>query len=118
MVIESAKHFEDELLRLLAAAGVVSLCLGIITEGLRWGWLEGFSIFFAVALVVFVSSIDDYMHEQQFQMLKGESKLKMMRVYRAGKLYELEPSEVMVGDVIEIITNDRIFVDGVLLSGD
>lgn len=24
----------------------------------------------------------------------------------------------MVGDVIEIITNDRIFVDGILLSGE
>jgi hypothetical protein len=46
----------------LAAAGLVSLCLGILTEGPRWGWLESFSIFFAVALVVFVSSIDDFMH--------------------------------------------------------
>jgi Ca2+-transporting ATPase len=51
-------------LRLLAAAGFVSLFLGILTEGLKWGWLEGFSIFFAVALVVFVSSVDDFMHER------------------------------------------------------
>lgn len=40
------------------------------------------------------------MHEQQFQMMKGEKKEKFMRVYRAGKLYEIEASEVMVGDVV------------------
>jgi hypothetical protein len=45
--------------------------LGILTEGWRWGWIEGFSILFAVALVLFVSSIDDYVHEQEFQMIKG-----------------------------------------------
>ena len=67
---------------------------------------------------MFVSSIDDYMHEQEFQMLKGAEKSKLMRVYRAGKLYEIEPCDAMVGDVVEIITNDRIFVDGILLSGD
>ncbi len=47
------------MIRLLTAAGLVSLCLGIIVDGLKWGWVEGFSIFLAVALVVGVSSIDD-----------------------------------------------------------
>jgi hypothetical protein len=50
----------------MAAAGLVSLCLGILTEGIKWGWIEGFSIFFVVALVVSLSSIDDYIHEKQF----------------------------------------------------
>lgn len=44
----------------MVVAGAVSLVLGVLTEGLTWGWIEGFSIFLAVALVVFVSSINDY----------------------------------------------------------
>jgi len=43
---------------------MISLALGIVTEGLRWGWIEGTSIFLAVTVVVFVSSLDDYLHEK------------------------------------------------------
>ena len=50
------------MIRLLAAAGLVSLCLGILAEGLKWGWVEGFSIFMAVILVVGVESMDDFLH--------------------------------------------------------
>jgi len=50
--------------------------------------------------------------------MKGDNKEKIMRVYRAGKLYLINANDVMVGDVVEIITNDHILVDGILLSGD
>ena len=42
----------------MAFAGLVSFVLGILTEGLKWGWIEGVSIFFAVSLVISLSSID------------------------------------------------------------
>jgi hypothetical protein len=48
----------------MMTAGFVSLFLGILTEGLKWGWLEGASIFLAITMVIFLSSIDDYVHEQ------------------------------------------------------
>ena len=51
-------------------------------------------------------------------MIKGASNDKDVRIYRSGKLYELPPEELMVGDVIEIMSNDRIEVDGILLSGE
>jgi Ca2+-transporting ATPase len=50
----------------MVAAGCVSLVLGILTEGLKLGWIEGLSIFAAVALVITLSSIDDYAHEKEF----------------------------------------------------
>jgi hypothetical protein len=61
------------MIRLMIAAGVVSLVLGVLTEGLKWGWIEGFSIFLAVALVILVSSINDYAHEKSFQLIKGKA---------------------------------------------
>lgn len=57
------KNLEDELMRVMVAAGFMSLLLGILTEGIKWGWIEGASIFLAVAMVVSLSSIDDYVHE-------------------------------------------------------
>jgi hypothetical protein len=50
---------------------LVSLCLGILADGLRWGWVEGVSIFLAVILVVGVESMDDFFHEKEFEMMKG-----------------------------------------------
>ena len=98
--IQISKNFEDELIRLMAVAGLVSLVLGVLTEGLKWGWIEGMSIFFAVALVIFLSSINDYAHEKSFQLFKGKLGLKLIRVYRGGRLYLIEPKELMVGDII------------------
>jgi magnesium-transporting ATPase (P-type) len=89
--IKISKNFEDELIRLMAVAGLVSLVLGVITEGFKWGWIEGMSIFFAVALVIFLSSINDYAHEKSFQLIKGKLGLRLIRVYRGGRLYLIDP---------------------------
>jgi magnesium-transporting ATPase (P-type) len=42
----------------------------------------------------------------------------LARVYRGGKLYLLEPEELMVGDIIEIMGGDKTDVDGILISGE
>lgn len=89
--IKINKNFEDELIKLMIFAGVISLVLGVITEGLRWGWIEGFSIFSAVALVIFLSSINDYANEKSFQLIKGKTEKASARVYRSGKMYLLDP---------------------------
>ena len=79
---------------------MVSLCLGILVEGIKWGWVEGFSIFLAVGLVVSLTSIDDFYHEQEFKMIKGLENVLDIRVYRGGQLYLISPEHLMVGDVI------------------
>lgn len=63
-LIYIAKNLEDDLMKVMVTAGFVSLFLGILTEGLKWGWIEGASIFLAITMVIFLSSIDDYAHEQ------------------------------------------------------
>lgn len=115
--IKVNKNFEDELIKLMIFAGVVSLVLGVITEGLRWGWIEGFSIFSAVTLVIFLSSINDYANEKSFRLIKGKTEKAPVRVYRSGKMYMLDPEELMVGDIVEIMGGDVTTVDGILISG-
>jgi len=44
------------MLRILCLAAVVSLGLGIATEGLEHGWMEGTSILVAVVIIVSVTS--------------------------------------------------------------
>lgn len=79
------ENFEDPTLRILVAAAIVSLLLGIITEGLGKGWIEGFSIIVAVVIVVGVGSFNNYVKEQQFQKLNQQVAQKDVAVMRNGK---------------------------------
>lgn len=54
------ENFEDDMLKILCASAVVSLVLGIATEGLAEGWLEGASILIAVIIIVTVTSANNY----------------------------------------------------------
>jgi Ca2+ transporting ATPase len=57
------------MLRVLCVAAVVSLVLGIATEGLEHGWMEGTSILLAILIIVTVTSGNNYIKEQQFKKL-------------------------------------------------
>lgn len=48
------------MLKVLCAAAIISLILGIATEGLREGWIEGMSIICAVIIIVSVTSFNNY----------------------------------------------------------
>ena len=49
------------MLKILCLAAVVSLVLGILTEGISEGWLEGASILLAIGLIVSVTSVNNYL---------------------------------------------------------
>lgn len=58
--------FEDFILKVLMGAAAVSLILGIINEGWAKGWIEGVSIFIAIAIIVSVTTTNNYIKEKQF----------------------------------------------------
>jgi Ca2+ transporting ATPase len=78
------ENFEDDMLRILCASALVSLFLGILTEGLAEGWLEGASILFAVVLIVSVTATNNYLKEKQFQKLNALATAKNINVMRGG----------------------------------
>jgi magnesium-transporting ATPase (P-type) len=63
------ENFEDFILKVLIGAAAVSLILGIINEGLAKGWIEGVSIFVAIAIILVVNTSNNYVREKQFQEL-------------------------------------------------
>lgn len=81
MIIE---NFEDPTLRILCAAAIASLTLGILTHGIKEGWLEGVSILLAVVIIVGVTSFNNYMKEQQFRKLNEQAARKNVNVLRDG----------------------------------
>ena len=74
------------MLRILCIAAVVSLILGIATEGLEKGWMEGTSILVAVVIIVTVTSANNWVKEQQFKKLNAIANRKNVNVYRKGQV--------------------------------
>ena len=111
------ENFDDEMLRILCAAAVISLVLGILTEGLAEGWMEGASILIAVVIIVTVTSGNNYIKEQQFQKLNAIATAKDVHVYRGGDLIKMSVYDLLVGDIVQISTGEIFSVDGILIEG-
>lgn len=111
------ENFEDEMLKILCISAVVSLVLGIATEGLAEGWLEGASILLAVIIIVTVTSVNNYLKEKQFQKLNALATAKNINVFRGGELLNISVYDLLVGDVVEIETGEILSVDGILIEG-
>lgn len=73
------------MLRILCVASVVSLILGIATEGIEKGWMEGASILIAVVIIVTVTSGNNYIKEQQFKKLNEVASRKNVNVLKKGE---------------------------------
>jgi Ca2+ transporting ATPase len=117
----------DEMLRVLLVAALVSLIIGLLQEGLATGWIEGAAIFLAVLLVVSISSVINYRKELEFFKLNKLNKTKMVRVRRVtrvdGRVQSddnllINCDDLLVGDILKIKMGDVMSVDGVLISGN
>lgn len=104
-------NFEDFILKVLIAAAFVSLILGIINEGLAKGWIEGVSIFIAIAIIVTVNTSNNYIKEKQFQELQAKQDVTTARITRDGKIMTLDAEELVVGDVVTIPSGDNVPAD-------
>lgn len=65
-------------------AATVALTIGIIQHGLKNGWVEGTSIFMAIAIIVSVTAGNNYVKEKQFQKLVSKASEDFCPVYRGG----------------------------------
>lgn len=112
------EQFEDKILRILCAAALVSLIVGILTEGIELGWIEGFAIFVAVFIIVSVTAINNYLKEKQFRKLYAQVEERKVNVKRNGKVESLSIHDLLVGDIVIIETGEIFPVDGILTHGN
>lgn len=109
--------FDDFVLQVLLVAAAVSLIVGIISEGAEEGWIEGGAIFIAVALVANIGAANDYSKQLQFAELERTSaEDEVCSVIRNGGPIQINPKEVVVGDILSIQTGDQAYADCILLT--
>ena len=52
------------MLRVLTAAAIIAVIIGILKDGVAHGWMEGVAICSAVVIVVTVGSVNNYAKER------------------------------------------------------
>ena len=108
----------DLTLILLSIAAVISIFLGVRTEGWGEGWYDGAAIIIAVVVCVNVTAINDLQKDKQFRALNAVNNRKMIKVLRNGTMQLVVIDDIVVGDIIEIAAGDTIPADGIFLSGN
>jgi len=103
------------MLQILCWSAVISLVLGIATEGLAEGWMEGTSILAAVVIIISVTAGNNWIKEKQFQKLNATAEKKSVDVIRGGTIEHISVDDLLVGDIQKIETGEIVSVDGLLL---
>lgn len=110
------EQFEDPMLQFLLIAATISLIIGIIKDGIAHGWIEGLSIYIAVAIIVTVTAGNNYMKEKQFQRLVQRNKEHNVQVVRSGQNISIKNDALVVGDIMTLKTGEEIPTDCIVLS--
>ncbi|WVZ92297.1 hypothetical protein U9M48_038374 [Paspalum notatum var. saurae] len=108
---------QDMTLMILAACALVSLLVGIATEGWPHGAHDGLGIVSSILLVVFVTATSDYRQSLQFKDLDKEKKKITVQVTRSGYRQKVSIYDLLAGDIVHLSIGDQVPADGLFVSG-
>ena len=108
---------QDLTLIILMLCAVVSVGVGISTEGWPKGMYDGVGIILCILLVVFVTATSDYRQSLQFKDLDKEKKNVTIQVTRDGSRKQVSIYDLVVGDIVHLSIGDVVPADGLFISG-
>ncbi|TKY53381.1 putative calcium-transporting ATPase 11 [Spatholobus suberectus] len=115
MFVWDALH--DLTLIILMVCAIVSIGIGLPTEGFPRGVYDGLGIILSIFLVVIVTAISDYQQSLQFRDLDKEKKKIFVQVTRDRKRQKVSIYDLVVGDIVHLSTGDQVPADGMYISG-
>ncbi|GFS31367.1 autoinhibited Ca(2+)-ATPase, isoform 4 [Actinidia rufa] len=108
--------FHDMKVVFLLVCAVVSVVLGMTIEGWPEGINDGLGIMLCILLVVGIVAISDYKLYLQLQDLDEQKKKTFIHVTRDGKKQKCSIYDLVVGDVVHLMTGDIVPADGLFFS--
>ncbi|KAL6616673.1 hypothetical protein ACP70R_038943 [Stipagrostis hirtigluma subsp. patula] len=108
---------QDMTLMLLAFCAVISVVIGLATEGWPGGMYDGVGIMLTIFLVVMITAASDYKQSLQFRDLDKEKKKIDMHVTRDGYRQKVSIYDIVVGDVVHLSIGDQVPADGLYIDG-
>jgi Ca2+-transporting ATPase len=114
----------DTTLRILLAAAIFSLIIGasvpakyLAPDEKEGNLIEGGSILGTVAVVVLVTSFQEWEKQKQFRELEKAKNNFKVKVLRGSVETQIDTNDVLVGDVVILDTGDQVPADGIFISG-
>ncbi|CAA3018213.1 calcium-transporting ATPase 11, plasma membrane-type isoform X1 [Olea europaea subsp. europaea] len=107
----------DLTLIILMVCAVISVGVGIATEGWPKGTYDGLGIILCVFLVVLVTAISDYKQSLQFRDLDKEKRNIQVHVTRNRNRERVSIYDMVVGDIVHLSIGDQVPADGLFISG-
>jgi P-type Ca2+ transporter type 2C len=108
---------QDMTLMLLAFCAIVSVAIGVATNGWPGGMSDGSGIMLSIFLVVMITAASDYKQSLQFRDLDKEKKKIDMHVTRDGYRQKVSIYDVVVGDIVHLSIGDQVPADGLYIDG-
>lgn len=109
----------DETLLILIACAILSLVLEMIfspPSERSTAWIDGASILLAVAIVSLVQASSNRKQELQFASVNRIKSIFQVPVIRAGKIFKVKNTELVVGDLVLMEQGDIVPADGLIVE--
>ena len=107
--------FDDPMIKLLLAIAAIMAVMAFMGYA-EFGELIGIAI--SVLLVTGISAKTEIASDNEYRKLKDSTKKDVCKVYRDGKVVEIEITELVVGDMVILQSGDKIPADGYLYQGE
>jgi Ca2+ transporting ATPase len=113
------ENFEDPINRVLLAAALVSLVIGLYKEGFPEGLIEGTSIAIALVIICSVTSVNNWVSEKRLAELVALSDQQEVAVCRGGsdKAVTIDATELVVGDLVKFGQGEKVPADMMMVEG-
>ena len=107
--------FDDPMIKLLLAIAAIMAIMAFMGYA-EFGELIGIAI--SVLLVTGISAKTEIASDNEYRKLKDSTKKDVCKVYRDGKIIEIEIDDLVVGDMVILQSGDKIPADGYLYQGE
>lgn len=112
------ENFEDPINKILLAAALVSLVIGLYKEGFPQGLIEGTSIAIALVIICTVTSLNNWFSEKRLAELVALSDQQEVAVFRnSDKATTIDATELVVGDLMKFAMGEKIPADMMMVDG-
>lgn len=108
---------QDMTLIILMVCALLSVVVGLASEGWPKGMYDGLGIILSILLVVMVTAASDYKQSLQFKELDNEKKNIFIHVTRDGSRQKVSIYDLVVGDIVHLSIGDQVPADGIFIHG-